>query len=417
MPVLLALTTGAEVGGATTYNPIAISSAAGYGSGLSSTPYGLNDSDQVVGQIQSSAGASTYLPFVYTPGAGGGSVVTVPGVTAGTYTAAYGINNSGVVVGTTGSSSVSTGFVYNVSSGSPATTVQPLGASVNNNNAFSELAFTGVNAGGQVVGYGTIAPSTANPNNVEIRAVSYTANSGGLTDVGSTFSGTPAARDANGDGGNDPSNYGLAINSSGVIAGYGPTPTSSTSHPFILTPVTQPGGSTTYTATDLQTAIAAGTGGNAPQLLKMAIDANGDVAGTELYGSHSDVGYLYMSGGTAVAIAPTSVVSNANGVAVVNGSPVVVGRERNATTGLFDAILYQNGTTTDISTDVPGYVLDNAYAINSNGDIVATGYAIGGSSATDQAFLLEATPEPTSLALLAVGGASLCLRRARRGPA
>ena len=97
--------------------------------------------------------------------------------------------------------------------------------------------------------------------------------------------------------------------------------------------------------------------------------------------------------------------SSANGI---NDAGVVVGYSGNY------AFVYSNGTLTNLNTvtaNLPvGFSLTSANAINLSGDIVGYGTNAAGQV---QAFLLTpiATPEPTSLALLAVGGLALLMRR------
>jgi hypothetical protein len=82
--------------------------------------------------------------------------------------------------------------------------------------------------------------------------------------------------------------------------------------------------------------------------------------------------------------------------------------------GAYHAVVYSNGTLTDIKTvtaNLPvGFNLQTANAINLPGEIVGCGTGPVGDT---RAFLLTpiATPEPASLALLTVDGLALLVRR------
>ena len=76
--------------------------------------------------------------------------------------------------------------------------------------------------------------------------------------------------------------------------------------------------------------------------------------------------------------------------------------------GARHAFSYSNGTMTDLNsltTNLPaGFVLDQASAINSLGDIAGVGT---NSAGQEEAFLLTPVPEPTGVSLLALGIAGM----------
>ncbi len=100
----------------------------------------------------------------------------------------------------------------------------------------------------------------------------------------------------------------------------------------------------------------------------------------------------------------------------INDFGVIVGSSKNAA-GIANAFIYTGGAMTDLNsliTDLPtGFSLTGVSAINNLGDIVGTGTNAAGQQ---EGFLLTpttATPEPTTLALLAIGGMGLLLRKRR----
>jgi hypothetical protein len=380
----------------------------GAGTVTTSTPLGINSYDQVVGYYSTSAGQQ---PFVYTPGSG---AATIPAGAAGFNNKAYGINDSGIVAGTYGGNGTTESFYYNVSSGASSfTQILPVAdatSSTSYHGAFIEAQ--AINNNNVITGYSSVS-NTSSPSSD--RTFTYTVPGGTATDVSSSYSGTAIGQyGAN-------STFGDAINASGVIANYGPTPTSANSttpDPFILTPV--PGGG--YTGTDLAPKIlladpAYTKGDNVFE----GIDAAGNVVGDYYESPPTAYGFFYNASSQSVVQISDSLGTGSVKIYGINdvgsaltpefvGSAVISG----STTHAF---VDYGGSMYDLNTidPVAGYTLNVAYAINGSGDIVATGTPTAGGSA--QAFLLTSSPvpEPASLGLLGLGAMTLLgRRRARR---
>jgi hypothetical protein len=402
--------------GAQSYRVIDIDNAiTGSGSGITNDTYGsvalgLNSSDQVVGYYNYGSSLQQ-IPFVYN--AGNGTVTALNNFSSGYLAQANAINDAGIVVGsgTVGSGYLS-GFVYNSASGA-FTAVSPLGPG-NNGSDFPYLNLRGINSAGTAVGYSF----TANNAN-SYRAITYNAASGTgvVTNIGDAFSGpvigstgtygsrsgytqNNAANPPNGLSGN--SNEGYSINNSGMIAGWGPntggvsnTGTGSTVQDlYIATPNASSGTYTTSGFKDINAAVLSASNSTSTSFTgswdNVFIDAAGNVAGTGYanQNTHSFLGFFYNAAtGTAVTIsAGTLGTTFVNGIADVNGVPVIVGTA-SVSGGYYDGFVYENGVTTDISALIPGYTITSANGINSNGDIVATGTPTSGGAS--HALLLE----------------------------
>jgi hypothetical protein len=374
------------------------------GAVTSSTPLGLNNYDQVVGYYSTATGQQS---FVYTPGAG---VSTLPSGAAGYNNEARGINDSGLVVGTYGGNGTTESFYYNTSAGASSfTQILPVA------DASSSTSYTGafiqaqaINKNNVVTGYGSVSNTSTPSSN---RTFAYTIPGGTATDVSTSYSGT-----AIGQYGSN-STFGYAINSSGVIASYGPTPNSANSttpDPFILTPKSGGG----YTGTDLAAKIlvADPNYGKAASTFE-GIDDAGNVVGNYYEQSPpTTYGFFYNTSSQSVVEITNSLgtgsvkiygISDVGSALIPEfvGSAVISG-------GTTHAFLDYGGTMYDLNTidPVAGYTLNAAYAINGSGDIIATATPTAGGSA--QAFLLSSSvPEPTSLGLLGIAAMALLGRR------
>lgn len=102
--------------------------------------------------------------------------------------------------------------------------------------------------------------------------------------------------------------------------------------------------------------------------------------------------------------------STANGI---NDAGSIVGFSFLADGTMFDAFLYRNNQMVDLNSLIDpasGWVLQNATAINNNGQIAGYGLFNG----QTRAFLLNAAPEPSAPCVLAIGLGALGLLAARK---
>jgi hypothetical protein len=384
-----------------------------------SVALGLNNLDQVVGYYNNSTAIFNQVPFVYN--ASNGTATAINQFSSGYMAAANGINNAGVVVGSgqvggdlpgtppseAGSSNVS-GFAYNTANGA-FTAVAPLGPG-NGTEDIVFSTFQGINSAGTAVGYSFTA-SNAN----SYRAITYNAASGTgvATNIGNAFSGpvvgangsNPNARNYN--AGNNSifepsgnSNEAYSINNKGAIAGWGPNTggvsstaaISTVQDLYIATPNASTGAYTTGGFKDINAAVLSASTSFTGSWSNAFIDAAGNVAGTgkSSINSYSYMGFFYnASTGTAVAINAGSGGSTfVNGIADVNGVPVIVGSDI-AAGGYYAAFVYENGVATNISGLIPGYTITSANAINSNGDIAATGTPTSGGASHALLLMVE----------------------------
>jgi probable HAF family extracellular repeat protein len=227
----------------------------------------------------------------------------------------------------------------------------------------------GINNNGQVVGYAYNASGAQH---------AFIDQNGVMTDLG-TLGGT--------------SSQAFGINNNGQVVGEAYT-TSNAQHAFI----DQNG-----VMTDLGTL--GGTGS-----LAYGINNNGQVVGYANNASGAQHAFIDQNG----TMTDLGTLGGANSFAIaINDNRQVVGWADNAA-GAQRAFIDQNGVMTDLNSLLPtgsGWVLQNATAININGDIVGNGTLNGVSTA----FLLSAStlsttstvPEPGSIALLALGTTGL----------
>jgi hypothetical protein len=389
--VVATMACAAQSARAVTYSYTDVGALIG-GSEVSSYGTSLNSVDQIGGYYYTTSGSGQpALPFVYTPGTGGsaGTAMTVPGVGQGYTSMVDGINNAGLAVGVDGNSQ--NAFTYNINT--QTFTSVPKGGNYS-------IVLNGINSSGMASGYieGTAATYYDEAGFV------YNTATGTSTNVSQGFAGPTYIN-----GHQTPT---FSINDSGQLAGSGVNQSNTLGPvvPFVATP----NGTGGFTYKDLSASIEAADPSFSRAGGGQYIDALGDVAGSYNQAGSSGSGYLYTAAtGTTTVLTASGAYYDytVDGVADVDGVSEVVG-SREITVGFTPqpvAFAYISGVATDISGVVPGYVLTVADAVNSKGDIVATGTPIGGGAA--QAFLIT-VPEPTSLTAL-IAGPLLLMRRRR----
>ncbi|NNM84789.1 MAG: DUF3466 family protein [Phycisphaerales bacterium] len=280
------------------------------------------------------------------------------GTLGGSGSYAYSINAAGIVVG---GARISSGALhaFSDSTGTPGATMADLGTL-----GGSSSAAYGINNTGAIVGY---ADNSAGNYNAFIYS------NGHMTNLGTLGGSTSNA---------------LGINNAGTVVGY--SATSGGSRNAFSDATGTPGATMADLGTLAGSSTSAGYGVN---------------TGGTIVGYSGQTPFIYS--GTAMS------GLGVNGYATaVNTADTVVGAAINGA-GYY-AFSYSGGALTDLNSvtvNLPsGFTLSRAEGINSLGDIV--GYGIN-SSGNTEAFLLTPTPEPATLALLAIGGLGLIARRRR----
>ncbi len=323
----------------------------------------LNASDQVVGNYNPSGQGS--IPFIYSPSTG---LNAIPGFTASSNATANAINNSGLIVGS--DPGTGKGFIY---SGGAVSEISPISTGT--------LTFSGVNNNGIAVGASTTAGGAS-------QVVTYGVQSQAFTNVGSGFTGPSGTSVAGG------------INDTGQVVGLGIASASAGSssaynQPFLATPVNGGGFNYSNVGTAVEPLVKL-YGAPYPYYTGQAVDQLGNVSGAE-GGSYSNTypavnnnqyGYLYNASAGASLISNSAFVLP-TAIADVAGSPEIVGTALTPIPGggrTFDAFVYYKGTFTDISGIFNGELLAYPSAVNSNGDILVSGF--NRSSNVSHSFLL-----------------------------
>jgi len=323
------------------------------------------------------------------------ATITEVGNLGGPATVAYRISDSGVIVGY---AEVPNGDTH-------AFSATGSGAAKDWNGSASESGAYGVNSAGQIVGV----------SYVDGQAHGAVWSSQGVTDLGAgsyatAINASGEVAGGNGEafvynngatqelgvlaGGNWSSAYG--VNSSGTVVGYGNVA----------------GGAFrgfTWSASSGLTEL--GTLGGSSSYAN-AINDLGQIVGESSVSSGYDHAFVDSNG----VLLDLGTLGGGNSYAYdVNDAGVVVGYSYLADNAVTHAFAYLNGQMIDLNSLLPansGWVLETAYGINNQGDIVGTGTFNG----QQESFLLDppqfgtsAVPEPTTAGLIVLGVAFLLL--------
>jgi probable HAF family extracellular repeat protein len=328
----------------------------------------VNDSGQVAGI----AWAGSSDPRAAVTGAGGQGMTNLGSLSGGGVSYGRAINGSGQVAG---DSTAPGGFIH-------AYVTAPNGAmkDLGTLGGTTSLAF-GINDASQVTGFSTLTISGRTQTHAFVTAP----GGGAMQDLGTLASGTYST--------------GYAINASGQVTGYSYLNGAAGAYHAFLT--------VNGVMKDLGT-----LGGRSS--IGQSVNASGQVAGVSYLANGTYHAFLSdASGGTLHDLGSLS-GKNGNSYAYgVNDQGQVVGYSTGPR-GATDAFVYSNGQMLDLNTlipSIPGVHLTEAMSISNSGDIVALGIDASGMTA---AFLLQTTPEPSSVVLLGIGMAGLGVRYVQR---
>jgi autotransporter-associated beta strand protein/probable HAF family extracellular repeat protein len=357
--------------------------AIGVLAGGQSYAYSINNQGYVVGAYYNNSPLDTYY---YNPVAGTVTDIesSLPGISGGTESAIGGNGESATINSNNVITTSYDGPNYSVASATYniATATATLLPSLGGNTSTGSFAGQ-TNAAGLTVG------SNKNPSTFSYRSVVISSGASSPTDVSGIFNNSS----------NDAS-YAVGVNTTGQITGTAVFGVRGPLQAYIASP--QANGS--YgSPVNIGTAIAANLGQGSIYLSHgLSINDSAAVVGTYELNSSTTAnieGFLYTgttaqtlralgnSGSSTKGVYPNG-INNENQVV---GSSTLLATPNSTTTHAF---LYQNGNTQDLNNLIPaasGWVLNNAYSINDNGQIVGDGIYNG----VTTAFLL--TPQAANL--------------------
>ena len=346
--------------------------------GTYSFAYALNASGQVAGAVPSGGNLNAFLSAP-----GGGALHALGVLPGGTTSSATGVNATGQVVGSSSSgTSTSEAFI----SGANGGTLHDLGTLTGGSSSYAY----GVNDNGQVVGYSTTTVGMTQTYHAFLSTGNTQDSVGGtLHDLGVLAGGSRS--------------FGEAVNASGAATGYGDNGVNT--HAFYY--------SGSGALHDLGT-----LGGNASY--GYGINDSGQVVGGSSTSTSSSLTAFVSDAGGGKLHSLGTLGGSTSTALGINDAGTVVGYSSLASGSTTHAFIEQNGAMLDLNSlvsNLKGATVEEATAIDANGDIV--GYGLTSTGAT-HAFLLTAAvavPEPSTYALTALGVGLVVWRSRRRGRA
>jgi probable HAF family extracellular repeat protein len=331
--------------------------------GGSSCAYGINNAGLIVGNgyIEATSNLGLHLQHAFLYSGGQIQDLGTPSNPQGmptVYSYAYGINDAGLIVGCATDELGATSIGYLYSGGQ----MQQL---------TGWISAQAVNNAGQVVGCAW--PASGNYTHA------FLYSGGQMQDLG-TLPG-------------DVKSFAYGLNNAGQVVGQSESSRGAL-QAFL------------YSGGQMQ---ALGTIAGGFSSIAYGINDSGQVVGDSDTDSGAWHAFLY-SGGQVNDLG-TLGGSESHGTGI-NSLGQVVGYSNYLTgSGNDHAFLYSNGAMIDLNTLIDpssGWTIDQAYAINDEGQIVGDGVNSAGQW---DAFLLTPTPEPATLSLLALGGLAILRRR------
>ncbi|CDH44634.1 PEP-CTERM sorting domain-containing protein [Candidatus Contendibacter odensensis] len=322
---------------------------------------GINIHGQVIGYSYADTGWPPHA-FLYSNG-----ITTDLGTLGGEFSYAYGINNNGQVVGVSQTNTSTRAFLY---VNGVMTAIGTLGG------AWS--AAYDINDNGQIIGESARAGDTSQH--------AFLHSNGVMIDLGTLGGANSAA---------------FGINDSGKIIGNSGIAGNNVTHAFLYTNSAMTDIPAPYTQVG---SYATGINNNGQVIGAFYTTVGGSTRHAFLYsgGPMTDLGTL--GGATSVSYG-------------ISDNGQVVGASFTTGNLAVHAFLYADDHLVDLNSLLPtgsGWTLNEAKAINDKSQIVGNGVINGRSHAFLMSPITESIPEPTTLALLSLGLAGLCVRRRRK---